>query len=334
MVKQLYTTSSGRAFNRCRREYYISNVLGMSSVETAKALLWGRVWDAVQAYLWTPDTVWDPTQCLNAAVSVEGDSWDKLDDVDRVNIEVLTAGYIARWMGADSFGDITRIATKLRFETKLRNPETNGASPLWSLAGELDAIAIDRGEHVIVEHKSSGQNIEPGSPYWEKLKLDSQCSNYFEGARSLGYEPTKVIYDVVRKPMLQRLLATPEDQRKYTKPTKTEPSRLYANQREHDETLDEYRARLVADVAARPEFYFARCEVVRLASEEEAAALDVWETCQAINQCARRERWPRNTDACERYGRMCQFWPVCTGMTTLDNEEKYQHVGSHPELER
>jgi hypothetical protein len=328
-VKQLITTSSIKCKNRCAREYYYRVELGMDSIGSARALLIGRVWDAIQARLWMPNTNWNAEDAIECGHN--DPAWLALNDVDRINIEVLAMGYVEYWR--ETQASIERLGVKLQFSTPLHNPETGRTTPLWDLAGELDGLARSNNRLLIVEHKSSGMDLSPGSTYWEKLKIDSQCSNYFEGARSLGYEPDAVLYDVVRKPLLKQLLATPIEDRKYTKPTKTEPTtRLYANQREEDETLDEYRQRLIEDVASRPEFYFHRAEVVRLQSEEAEAGGDVWETAQSINQCQRRARWPRNTESCERFTRLCQFWTVCTGSATIDDETKFVHIGPHPEL--
>lgn len=71
----------------------------------------------------------------------------------------------------------------------------------------------------VVEHKSTGEECRPGSPYWKRLVLDTQVSNYDEGARSLGHADLRgVIYDVVRKPGTRPSKATPPEAREYTKP--------------------------------------------------------------------------------------------------------------------
>ena len=193
----------------------------------------------------------------------------------------------------------------------------------------LDGVARIDSRLMITERKSSGDDISPGSTYWEKLKIDSQCSNYFAGARSLGYDAVGILYDVARKPRIDRLLATPQDKQKYTK-----DGRLYAAQRATDETLDKYRERLIADIANRPSFYFVRAEVVRLESEEVAAAKDAWLTAQFIHVARRLNSWPRNTDACERFRKLCQFWPVCTGSASIEDSTRYTFVGAHRELKQ
>jgi hypothetical protein len=53
--------------------------------------------------------------------------------------------------------------------------------------------------------------------------MDGQVSTYFDGAASLGLDVAGCIYDVIGKPGIRPLQATPVEARKYTKPTKAEP---------------------------------------------------------------------------------------------------------------
>lgn len=71
---------------------------------------------------------------------------------------------------------------------------------------------------VVVEHKTTAQDIGPGSPYWRRLTIDGQVSNYLRGARGFGVHTRTVLYDVVRKVALRPFEATPEEQRAYTQP--------------------------------------------------------------------------------------------------------------------
>lgn len=186
----------------------------------------------------------------------------------------------------------------------------------------------------VVEHKTSSEDIGLGSIYWRKLTLDPQISNYIRGVRSLGYEPDGVLYDVLRKPGFEPYAATPMESRKYTKPTKAEPTpRLYANQRDRDETPEEYRDRCLADISERPDYYYQRGVVVRLESEESEAAFDLWQTAEQIRASRNAERWPRNQDSCVQYHRMCDYWEVCSGETSIDDAALYQRGELHPELD-
>ena len=158
--------------------------------------------------------------------------------------------------------------------------------------------------------------------------MDPQLSIYHDGAAALGFGPVAVVYDVVSKPTIRPHKATPLDKRKYKA-----NGELYANQREFDETPDEYRDRLEADVSANPDDYFRRGEVVRLKAEMDEARADNWYTAKRIKDSQRDGYHPRNPDACERYGSLCEFFGVCAGIERLDDPARFvklEHV--HPEL--
>jgi len=231
----------------------------------------------------------------------------------------------------------------------------------------------------VVEHKTTSYEIGAGSPYWKRLTLDSQVSNYLVGARTLGHEPAGVLYDVVRKVRLRPSKATPVEAREYTKlrdkacpeckkkkgatpaphlidvsstdvdGAKTDPpklvacsdgrivtdpgGRLYATMREFDETADEYRERVRADIGASPEKYFQRGTIVRLEAEEREAAEDTWTIGEQIRESRRRGRWRRNLDTCDSYGVFCSYWPVCAGEARIEDPTRYRDSKEHEELE-
>ncbi len=191
-------------------------------------------------------------------------------------------------------------------------------------------MAIDA---VVVEHKTTSEDIGAGGNYWKRLTLDGQVSSYFVGARALGFEPVKALYDVIRKPSFKPLKATAEEDRKWTKPTKQDPvARLYKGQRLEDETPEQFRERLQTDIAEGPDKYYRRAVIVRLDEEETDAARDTWTYARLIEDAQALNRWPRNVDACQSYGSMCDYWPVCSGETSLADPTRYTRERAHEEL--
>ena len=134
--------------------------------------------------------------------------------------------------------------------------------------------------------------------------------------------------------------ATPLEARKYTvekidKKTGAvlEPSRLYASCREHDETPDEYRARIREHIAANPDAYYQRGEVVRLESEMHAYDLETWQQAVQMRDAQRLGIAPRNPEACSRFGSVCSFFDVCSGAASLEDESRFKRLAwAHPEL--
>ena len=172
--------------------------------------------------------------------------------------------------------------------------------------GELDGDGEDKGEDVIAELKTSSEDISPGAPYWRRVaQVDPQVTTYLMAARAQGKKVRRVVYDVIRKTGLERFTATPLDKRKYTKATKTEPARLYANQHEHDETDDEFELRVLEDIAKTPEKYFQRHDIVRYEDEHQAHLRDVAGVVRLMQLVETMPEAPRNVNSCFKWGKCC-----------------------------
>lgn len=133
----------------------------------------------------------------------------------------------------------------------------------------------------IVEHKTTSQDISPGSLYWRQVvTTDPQVSMY-----RAAFPRAKILYDVIRKPALRKL--------REGKP--------------NEETEAEFVARCVEAMAKEPERYFQRAYVVRLESEDEAFARDV----VSIDRLRHGSEFPRNPASCFAFGGRCGHYSVC-----------------------
>jgi hypothetical protein len=314
------TNSEVRTFRRCAREHHLAYELGYRSVSKSEALRFGSLIHVGLEAWWLADD----GRRLDAAIDAVGPHAE--DEYELVRAGVLLQGYDARWHNEP----LAMIAVEREFRAPLLNPATGAPSRTYELAGKLDVIVRDLRDGLIyiVEHKTSAEDIGAGSQYWQRLQIDPQISTYFAGAKAAGYDVAGCVYDVIGKPGLRPAKATPLECRKFTK-----QGHLYANQREHDETPEEFRARLVDAVAAEPDRYYQRGTVVRLEAEERDAAFDVWQTARLIREAQVAERWPRNPDACVRWGRECAFFPICTSVASLDDTTLYRKTANvHEEL--
>lgn len=318
----LLTSSRLRTARACQRLHHLAYGLGYRPVREEEALrfgtathlglnAWWRAWyKASEERLWL---------ALEAVAGIE-------DAFERVRAEELLRGYHYRWEGEA----YEVLGVELEFETELRNPSTGKPSRTWRLAGKLDLVVreVSTGRVLIGEHKTATGDIGPGSDYWKRLRLDGQVSVYYEGARSLGFDVSGCLYDVLGKPTQRPLLATPLEARKYTK-----EGNLYSNQRTEDETPEEYRTRVVEALASSPAYHYQRGEVVRLEEEMDEALWDVWALGQQLREAELAHRAPRNPDACTRWGRTCPFFSVCCGEASLEDPTLFTRSTTvHPEL--
>jgi hypothetical protein len=188
-----------------------------------------------------------------------------------------------------------------------------------------------------------------GSVYLQTLTMNSQVSTYYAGAKALGHDVQGCIYDVVKKPAIRpsQIPITDEqgtkivldangarvrtkDGKKWRETGSTADGYVLQTRLE---TPDEYEARLIEDVAADPDRYYQRGEVVRLEAEEREHALDVWQLTQTMREADRLGAYPRNSDACRRFGRLCSYWEVCIGVASLEDASRFVRLENvHAEL--
>ncbi len=240
------------------------------------------------------------------------------------------------------------LAVEREFRAPLVNPETNAPSRTFDLGGKLDVVVEHQGLTKLIEHKTTSEDIAAGSDYWKRLTIDPQISTYFAGGKASGYDIAECIYDVLGKPGLRpgQVPLTDEFGVKIVLDASGERVRTQRGQwrqtgdsaqgyalQTRDETPDEFRARLTEHVAENPDRYYQRGSVVRLEQEEADAAHDAWATARLIRDADLAGRWPRNPDACVRFGRTCTFFDVCTGTASLDDATRFKRVAHvHQEL--
>jgi len=192
----------------------------------------------------------------------------------------------------------------------------------------MDGLARDEAGRVwIVEHKTTIQDIGPGSEYWTQLRLDGQVSFYYLAAKQLGYDVAGCLYDVALRPRLRPAAATPMDKRRYKK-----DGTLYSNQRAEDEAPEEYRHRLREDIAENADKYFRRGTVVRTDAELAEFQAELWQVAKRIREAQRSGLHDRNDSACIQYGRPCPFFDTCIGAAELSDQRRFRTIRRHPEL--
>lgn len=329
---KVITNSQLKCFRRCQREHHYAYELGIRAIEDVEALRFG---DAIHAGL----EAWWLGQGVERAIELA--TAKAADDFEVAKLRVLLRGYDARWAG-----ECHAVAgVEVEFRAPLLNPETGAVSRTYALGGKIDVL-LERG---FIEHKTTSQEIGLGSIYWRKLVLDPQVSTYYAGAKALGREVDHCVYDVLRKPGLRpsqipltdengvKIVLDLDGQRVRTKDGKkwrqTGDSDAGYVLQTRPETAEEYEARLTEEIAAHPDRYYQRGQVVRLEADEHEARLDAWQLTRAMREAEIAGRHPRNTDACERYGRLCAYFDVCAGTVSLDDPARFRRVDQvHEEL--
>ncbi len=328
---RLITSSSARCYRLCPRKYRLSYVQGLRPKRDAFALRFGTLWHALMEVWWGVPA---------DEVAIPSD----VDPFDRAKANAMLAGYTARWRDHQDF---EVIAIERPFQVPLRDGagrEVEG----WAVAGKVDGLIRQDGRNLLLEHKTTSEDLTLGGDYWAHLTLDLQVSLYYAGAAALGHPVEACLYDVAAKPQLRSGAAVPvldengekivvdaRGQRVTTKDGKrwrqTQDSALGYRLQTRFESPVEYERRVLEAIAERPNDFYARAEVVRLDGELNASRDDLVGTVRLIEWSTEHGYWPRNDHACFEWGR-CAYWPLCSGTGSEDDYRRVEDV--HPELER
>lgn len=211
--------------------------------------------------------------------------------------QAMLIGYAARWQRPH----LHNVQVNVPFRVAIGGVD---------VVGELDAMGTDdEGRTVIVEHKTTTSDIDPGSLWWrEKVTTDPQPSTYLA-----AFPGATVLYDVLRVPSLRQYQA--------------------GKTRKVAETDSEYIARVLEDMSESPGKYFQRATVVRLEEEHRAHASDLSRTWVRMNGSSYNAT-PRNPRACFTYGRQCDFFAACWEGRSIESYPHREKNHSEEVLER
>lgn len=345
---KLLTVTRLRALRDCLRKHELRYEMGVVPAQDAEELRIGTVAHvALEARFLGMRAGFDPDKCERLMLAALDENADMLDAFEHARVTSMVIGYHWRWV--HDFDSWQVIEVEAEYRAPLTNPTTRARSKTWELGGKIDLVIRERrtARLMNVEHKTSGEDISPGSSYWRKRTVDSQLSMYSDGAARLGYDVAGTIFDVLGKPDLRPKLATPEESRRYTKGKRckecreqekqclscyaTEPARLDARQRLADETVEEFGGRVTAELAEDPERYYQRGEVARLGAELTAHRADVWADSRRVPPVGQA---PRNPEACVRGRMTCPYLPLCAGEASVEDTSRFRRLPNvHPELE-
>lgn len=329
-VERLLTPSRIKSYSACPRRHYYAYTLGVRSASSGSAA--SRFGTAAHAAI---ETYWreraagavaalDGDFVLRPAVeAVLADHFDVIGEEAFIRLRALIELYCASW----DTRSVEVLAVERKFELPLLHPRSGKPHPHYWLGGKIDLLLrLEDGRVALIDHKTTSSDPGAGSDYRRRLLLDPQPTIYLAGVEALGHPADLVMYDVLVKPREERLLATPTEKRRYTKDGK-----LYAAQREHDESIDEFESRIRTKVFENPSDYLVTFEVPKPNAELSAMQRNLWAIASELLRVEELGFARQNAGACFDYGG-CEYLPVCTREASIDDPRLYVRVGPSPEL--
>lgn len=357
-MTQLYTSSRLRVLRDCLRKHYLRYELGLRTAETAE-MLFGTVGHrALEAYYraWMEGRI---EYRLDAALDVAS---DLPGEFDRAKLRLLIIAYHERWgserwtvlaveqefrymLGDHLIGGkidaIIRDADGRVFvvEHKFTGSDTTLGGPYWERLTIDTQVSIYIDGAAMLGHEVAGCIYDvikrPEHDQRKATPLDKRKYTIGKGCKGCGGSAKagqvlqgNGVYTVsfaseVKTVTCDGCAGTGW---KLDKDGKPEAPRLHSDQRDTDETVDEFEERLLNVIAERPDDFMQRAPIVRLEDELPAMRIDLIEWIQV----AQLGLSPRNDSACVRAGRICDFFSIC-GHGADPNS--YPRGPVHPELE-
>lgn len=242
--------SEANLFLRCPRKWQLAYGLRRVPTKDAEALTRGNAVHAWLAAWW----MGQPTELPEDPVA-----------------RACCIGYGAYYQGPN----LANVRSEVKWTANVGGIDCAGTFDCVATAPDADGSA-DQERLIVVEHKTTSQDIAPGSMYWRSVvTTDLQVSMY-----RAAMPGAKVLYDVVRKPALRL--------------GKSESSGAYL-------------ARMVDAMSEDPPKYFQRAYVVRLQAEDDEFARDV----VGIDRLRRGGVYPRSHVSCMAYGHRCEYFDHC-----------------------
>lgn len=347
-MKELLTHSRQDSFKTCRRKHWYSYELGLRPIDDAKALRMGSAFHAGLQQLGNGIDLATTCDIVREAYAERPEAFDERDwDLECETVLRLVCAYDWRWQTMS----LDYVAVELPFEIPLINPKTGRKSPLFNVAGKIDAIVrMEDGRLAVKESKLIGEDISQDSTLWRRMRIDHQVTLYMLAARSMGYDIQAVLYDVGRKPTISPTDVPILDELGakivldgYGIRVRTEAGK-YRQTGDKEKgyvlqtrpmTVEEWGEKLSADIGDRPDYYFARHEIPRLADDLAEYESELWDIAQQIRDAQKNKRWYRtvNKNTCQ----YCPYFEPCSqrvdvsGQLPVGFEFVYDR---HPELER
>lgn len=324
-IFNLITNSSKKSFLACPAYFdYVYNQ-GYRPSEKARNLSYGTCVHHGLEYFWkNKDDATAPEDSSSRAILSARSSG--LNEYDVLEIGLLVLSYGIYW---ENFAKKCKvIKVEHAFDLELVNPSNGKAAKTWRRAGKIDVIIEDPfGKICVVEHKTSSEYVAENSVYRSRLDMDPQITIYLDAAREIGLNAEYCLYDVIHKPFIKPFKAKELSKVKLKKdgsPRKGE--KLF------DESLEDYKERLIEDIKNKPNDYFKHFQIRRSKYEMERSRYDIYTTVFMIETLKKSGYFPRNADSCHRFGKKCEYIPVCNGSVDLKNSSMYKYVTPHSEL--
>jgi hypothetical protein len=180
------SASSISAYKACPVRYRLGYVESLRVFPEPQPLRFGTQYHAGIEALSLGKTV---EEAIDLATAIYETIPDYADPTEwAVECETIRAAIVAyNWLYPADKSDFETVASEVPFELPCVNPETGRSTPNMVRVGKIDHIIRRKSSGLVLvkENKTTSKNIDSGSSYWQRLRLDTQSKFYIIAARDL-----------------------------------------------------------------------------------------------------------------------------------------------------
>jgi hypothetical protein len=280
----------------CPRKYYYKYVLGRSpfSTQNDPKIKFGDLWDDLSGLFWKKGEA-----CTQTARDFISKNKDKIAYDDQAKLLALSARY------SPPFKKFDFLDNQHHYEIQIHDPSTGKNMPNYRLHGYTDTRLRENDILIIRECKTTAEDIEGHSAYWQRLSIDSQVAWYYlmSGCRVL-------YYDVVKRPTLKMC----------SKDKKAAALHFGIDDPSEKQTSEAYRLRLIEDIDNNRDKYFQWRPIYLSNNDKKEAALDLIQQAKYVRTMLNTEAFFRNSSSCKSHYGQCPYLDVCTGVVDIQSE--------------
>ncbi len=199
--------------------------------------------------------------------------------------------------------------------------------------GKLDKVARNKKDGVIylIDHKTSIDEIEnPIADFWLNLMIDNQPTGYQIALEQQLDEEVRILWDVVKK----HSSLGPKQKKPYVKKRKSETDAECALRKADNlESWNEYADRLYKDYTEKPNEYFKRRQIGRTSEDKALWKDELIADAAAMANSRVIGVFPRRSSSCRKWGSICEYASVCSGLESIESDNFVTKENRHPELD-
>lgn len=294
---EILTFSAGSLYLTCPRRYQLRHIDHLVPAEWDQTnLRVGSNWHKMLEDFYGGKSPTEINDGLATLYPEPNEEWAKLS--------AMFANYSARFPLAGDGFKVAHVEKKLSGE--IENPDTSGKSRSFTFAGKCDLIvSLADGSSAIVEHKTTSRLDRAYMDRVVAFDLQTALYAYYAGMELQGRPIETVIYNAASKTSIRL---------------------------KKGETIEEFRTRCIAWYA-EAELPFWRQTLTLTAEDFQQAKETLWQISKKILDDKARNFFIQNPGACEKWGRFCEYYALCSSKNSpLIRENAYKIQAPHSEL--